>query len=358
MEDRDKKRILVIRLSALGDVAMTVPVLLAVTRTYPGIEIIFITKDGLSPVPNRVPGVKTMDFQDNADHKGLLGIWQLSRTIKRTSIDGIADLHAVLRTWILKGFLLGSGLPYARLYKGRAEKRRLILGKESDFHPLKRTVDRYAEVFAQLGHPVELSPVDVLPGEPWPGSMAHAWHRNDTCRIGLAPFAAYPGKCYPPGLMKKVISGLARHPGTRIYLFGGGKQEISELGAWEDAFPNCVSVAGRVPLEDELALISNLDLMVSMDSGNGHLAAMYGIPVITIWGVTHPHAGFGPFNQPMANSLMADKAKYPKIPTSIYGNKAPEGYLEAIATISPDQIIKRIREILEQNGAIGRDSWT
>ena len=103
-------------------------------------------------------------------------------------------------------------------------------------------------------------------------------------------------------------------------------------------------------LSEELALISNLDLMVSMDSGNGHLAAMFGVPVITIWGVTHPYAGFAPFNQPESNSLTADREAFPMIPTSVYGNKLPEGYDKAMKTIPPALVYERILQVLEEGG--------
>ena len=93
-------------------------------------------------------------------------------------------------------------------------------------------------------------------------------------------------------------------------------------------------------------IISNLDLMISMDSANGHLAAMYGVKVLTIWGVTHPYAGFAPLNQSSKYSILVDKNKYPKIPTSIYGNKSPEEYKQAINTITPKQIIEKIQEII------------
>lgn len=99
-------------------------------------------------------------------------------------------------------------------------------------------------------------------------------------------------------------------------------------------------------LEEELSLISNLDLMVSMDSANGHLAAMFGIPVLTLWGITHPFAGFIPFHQPMENQLLSDRAKYPLIPTSVYGNKCPQGYENAIQTIAPMTIVERIRQLV------------
>jgi ADP-heptose:LPS heptosyltransferase len=82
--------------------------------------------------------------------------------------------------------------------------------------------------------------------------------------------------------------------------------------------------------------------MLSMDSGNGHLAAMYRIPVITLWGVTHPFAGFVPFGQSIENCLTTDKEKFPLVPTSIYGNKFPEGYEDSMKSISPQKIIDKL----------------
>ena len=358
MKNGGKTRILVIRLSALGDVAMTVPVLLALRRTYPEVTVEFVTKNHLTPIPGRVPNVRAFAFHPDGTHKGIPGIWRLARHLKRQHLDGIADLHAVLRTAILKLFLAGTGIPFVSMDKGRADKKRLTSGRQEYFRPLKQTVDRYAEVFAGLGFPVELSPEDLLPAESWPESMEGAWHEKDSFRIGIAPFAAHSGKCYPTASMEEIVSRLGEVPGIRIYLFGGGQRERAVLEAWEKHYAHCISVAGRIPLTEELSLISNLDLMVSMDSGNGHLAAMFGVPVITIWGVTHPYAGFRPFNQPAANSILADREQYPGIPTSIYGNKFPAGYEQAIGSIDPDRIYSRIVEILDVGEAVRQDSGT
>ncbi|TNF72820.1 MAG: ADP-heptose--LPS heptosyltransferase RfaF, partial [Bacteroidetes bacterium] len=114
-------------------------------------------------------------------------------------------------------------------------------------------------------------------------------------------------------------------------------------------YPHCSSVAGKMTLSEELAVISNLDLMLSMDSGNGHLAAMYGIPVITVWGVTHPYAGFAPFLQPEKNSITANREQFPLIPTSVYGNKVPVGYGEVMRTIPPERIYRGILQVLNKN---------
>ena len=164
--------------------------------------------------------------------------------------------------------------------------------------------------------------------------------------IGIAPFAAHKSKMYPLELMENVIEKLNETWKYHILLFGGGKEEIKQLKKIETKFSSASNIAGILSFKEELALISNLDIMLSMDSGNGHLAAMYGVPVVSLWGVTHPYAGFAPFGQPKKNNLLADRTKYPSIPTSIYGNKFPEGYEDAIRTILPQDVINKIFEIL------------
>jgi ADP-heptose:LPS heptosyltransferase len=87
-------------------------------------------------------------------------------------------------------------------------------------------------------------------------------------------------------------------------------------------------------------------VMLSMDSGNAHIAAMLGVKVITLWGVTHPYAGFAPFNQPEDHMLLSDRNTFPKIPTSVFGNKFPESYKEASRTIEPKMVINKIKSVI------------
>ena len=105
-------------------------------------------------------------------------------------------------------------------------------------------------------------------------------------------------------------------------------------------------MVGKLSFKQELELISHLDIMIGMDSGNAHLSAMYGIPTITLWGVTHPYAGFYPYDQPKENALLADRTLYPFIPTSVYGKKYPKGYEKAIETISVEMILNKVEQIL------------
>ncbi len=348
MKESNSPHLLVFRLSALGDVAMAVHVLLALRRSYPGISLTFITKPHYTPVPQRIPGLKTHPAHTESRHRGLPGLWRLRTELRRLRPDGIADLHFVLRSRILGFFMKGSGIPVAQLDKGRAEKKRLTAAEHKTWAPLKSTHERYAKVFESLGYPVELTGADVLKAEAWPELTGLPRPDARTIAIGIAPFAAHEGKCYPPELMKKVLRQLGEHPDIRIYLFGGGSRETALLLEWEREFENCNCVAGKGTLSEELALISNLRLMLSMDSGNGHLAAMYGLPVVTLWGVTHPFAGFAPFGQPEANQLTSDRERFPQIPTSVYGNRVPEGYEKAMESISPARVVGRILEILKE----------
>ena len=108
-----------------------------------------------------------------------------------------------------------------------------------------------------------------------------------------------------------------------------------------------INVAGKLKLQQELDLISNLDIMLSMDSGNAHIAAMFGIKVITLWGATHPFSGFVPFNQPLENCLVSDREKFPQLPTSVYGNKKVAGYEDAMRSIPVETILEKIRACIK-----------
>ena len=147
--------------------------------------------------------------------------------------------------------------------------------------------------------------------------------------------------------MQEVIRQLAQNQTYKILLFGGGPAEIAQLNLLASHKENVIPIAGKFKFDQEIALISNLDLMLSMDSGNAHVAAMLGIKVITLWGATHPFAGFSPFNQPLENCLTADRTKFPLLPTSVYGNKKVVGYEEAMRTILPEQVVSKITMILK-----------
>jgi ADP-heptose:LPS heptosyltransferase len=330
----------------MGDVAMMLPVLKAFTEKYPDVKLSLLTRRFFAPMFKDLPNVQVFEAEVKGRHQGLRGLKRLSSELLDLKIEAVADLHNVLRSNILKFFFKLKGIPVRQIDKGRKEKKALTRSNNKVFKQLKATQQRYAEVFDKLGYPVDISAVQVLQKqEPTENLRAVTGEKTEKW-LGIAPFAQHASKTYPEDLMKEVLQELQKGQNLKIFLFGGGKEETGKLAAWEKTFPKAVSVAGKLSFEEELALISNLDLMLSMDSGNGHLAANFGVPVISIWGLTHPYTGFAPFRQPAANSLLPNLQKYPAIPTSIYGKDIPKGYEEVMRSIPPQKVVEKIKELL------------
>jgi ADP-heptose:LPS heptosyltransferase len=335
-----QEHLLVIRLSAMGDVAILTPVLDALLAQNPSLKITVLTQRFFAPIFKTLENVTVFSVDTKGKHKGFLGLFKLYRELKKHKITAIADVHNVLRSNVLK--ILFSSKKCIQIDKGRTEKKELISKK--NVKQLKTSHERYADVFRKLGYTIDIkNPIFPKKGN-LPAKVKNYITAKDPSNkiIGIAPFAAHQSKMYSLDKMKTVIEELSKE---YIVLLFGGKQDVTKLKSLE-INKNILSIAGTLSFSEELDTISNLDCMLSMDSGNAHLAAIYGIKVITIWGVTHPFAGFAPFHQPKEYLLIADLKKFPAIPTSIYGNKYPDGYLAAAESIAPEKIIDTIKRIL------------
>ena len=339
--------ILVIRLSALGDVAMLVPVLRVLTATYPTLHITVVTKGFLAPLFKDLKNVRVLPADLKGVHKGFLGLFQLAKEAKELDITCVADTHNVLRSKIIRSFLWLRGLKTASIDKARGDKKKLTRAKGGKLKALKKTHQRYADVFAALGFTIDLTKHQYPARKVLSVKTQKLIGLSSKKYIGIAPFAAHKAKAYPTDLIKQVITQLSNSGEYTIFLFGGGPTEIAQLDKLAENLQGVTNIAGKLTFTQELELISNLDLMLAMDSGNGHLAALYDIPVLTIWGVTHPALGFAPFNQEAKNQLLADRIKYPLVPSSVYGNSYPDGYEKAIETISPSAIIEKVLSLLQ-----------
>ena len=327
---------LVIRLSSLGDIAITIPVLYSVANRYPDDNFILITKSAWQPLFIEKPSNLTVFPVNTKDkHRGIAGIIKLLRElsplIKSKKIK-VADLHGVIRSFIVDFYYRIKGKPVAMINKGRGEKRKLIRQKNKIMQPLKTSLDRYRDVFEKLGYDSTISFKGLFLEKPV----------NERLRIGIAPFAKHEGKTYPLDQMEKVVSHLSGLSNIEIVLWGS-KEESGLLETWAEKYPNTKSVAGLISMQEELILMNQMNLMVSMDSANMHLASLVNTPVISIWGATHPCAGFYGFNQNESNIIQMD---FPCRPCSIYGNKpCRRGDYACLNTIKSETIINKILQI-------------
>lgn len=336
------KHILVFRLSAMGDVAMTIPVLRAVTAQNPDVRITVVSREFFKPFFEGIERVDFFSVDLKERHKGFFGLIRLYNDLDKLSLNMVADLHNVLRSKIVRTFFWLSGKKTAFLDKGRNEKKALTREKNKVFKPLKPMHQRYADVFQQLGIKVDLTKIPFPEKAVLSEKITSVTGEKSEKWIGIAPFAQYQSKVYPLDLMQEVINKLSENPENKIFLFGGGKTETEQLEILKKSHENVIVVAGKLSFTEELKLISNLNVMLSMDSGNAHIASMYGVKTIVLFGATHPFAGFMPFGQPLENALVPDLEKYPKLPTSVYGNKIVTGYEDVMRTISPEKVTNKL----------------
>lgn len=342
---KSETNVLVIRLSAMGDVAMIVPVLRVFRAACPNVKLTVLTRKFFAPMFSDIENLEVYPADVNGKHKGFFGLTRLANELNELGIHKIADLHNVLRSNVLKTLFTLQGKKVVQIDKGRAEKKALTRSKNKVFEQLKSTHQRYADVFSALGYPIDLEKHKFPKKQPLTPEILSVTQNSTKKWLGIAPFAQYESKTYPLELMVKVIESLDKENRFEIFLFGGGKEEKDILNNIDSKYKNVTNIVGKLSFEEELKLISNLDVMLSMDSGNAHLSAMYGVPTITLWGVTHPFAGFMPFAQPIENAILSDLAKYDQIPTSIYGNKVPPGYEKIMYTIKPETVVEAVNKL-------------
>lgn len=348
------EHILIIRFSAIGDVAMAVPVVYALANQYPHLRITVLSRPFARPMfEDLAPNVGFMEADIKKEYNGVKGLNALYRRLTAKNFTAIADFHNVLRSEYLRMRFNFDRYHVAHVNKHRDGKRKLTAESEKELVQQPTSFQNYADVLSQLGYPVKLGDFkSIFPLEGGNLNLLPALigpkHNNEKW-IGIAPFAAHKGKIYPLRLMEQVIIKIIKeYPASRIFLFGRGEHESSIFKKWGEKYKECVNVSNGVELlSQELILMSHLNIMISMDSANMHLASLVNVPVISIWGATHPYAGFIGWNQSIDNAIQID---LPCRPCSIYGNKkCIRGDYACMKNISPEQILDRIKIVMIKN---------
>jgi ADP-heptose:LPS heptosyltransferase len=319
------KKILLFRLSAMGDVALTVPVIRNVIESNPELQLTLVTKPFFAPFFFGIPRLKLVFPDLNGEHKGLSGLFRLYKDLKnRGPFEAIIDLHSVLRTQIVSTLFLVGGTPVFSIDKGRKEKTRLIRTKK--IKQLKHTTDRYIEVFQKAGIEAKIgrTPSIDYSTEAFQSARSYLLGKipeKGYLKIGLSPFANTQPKIWGLENFKELITLINQHHKAVFFLFGGGEKEIRLLAQLEQHSENIHLVAGNFTLSEEIAMIRMLDIMIAMDSSNMHLASLSGVRTISIWGGTHPAFGFSALGQPDEYHIQPMEGILKCRPCSVFGGK-------------------------------------
>lgn len=325
-KENKKPHVLCLRFSALGDVAIASVVLKAFARDNPEVLFTLAGPGLLAPLFEGVSNLTLLPI----DKKQPLG--HILRTLRQVRPTHVADLHSVIRTFLLRAALFFCGLPVSYLNKGRCSRRRM-LKNPSGSPALTPMYERYASTLAKFGFEApSLTPGNTIPLKKGP------WKR-----VGIAPFARHRGKQWPVSRMRR-IAGVLASEGTSVFLFGGGEEEIRQLTEWtkDNSLIRLAAENGK-GFETELAVINSLDVMISMDSANMHFASALGIPVLSIWGATHPKAGFYGWRQDVHRAV---QLSLDCRPCSIFGSKpCRKGTYECMEDLTVEQVLNYVRSL-------------
>ncbi len=342
MASKDKSlNILVIRFSSIGDVAMTVPVLDSFARQYPQHRVTFMSNPRFEAFFKGMPENLTFLGADvKQRYSGTSGLKLLVLELAARKFDVVLDLHSVLRTIYIRTGLAIHGSRVFSVGKdklGRWAVTRRFFKKHIQ---LASAFDRYLKVFRRAGLPVVVD-FDSIFRETPAGILEKTGSKHGHW-VGIAPFAAHPQKVYPMDMMEKVIEGLEADDNcSRVFVFAYGK-DLAPVLHWQNRFKKLAFIHGQITMDQELELMYWLDVMVSMDSSNMHMASLVGTRVVSVWGATHPYAGFLGYRQKLADCVQTDmKCR----PCSAFGKKPCRyGNCPCLTSISPAQILNRIIE--------------
>ncbi len=336
---RQDGHMLIIRFSLMGDIAMSLHSIMALRKEYPSLRITIATKKKFAKFYGMIPDSQVITLGDSGDFKALV---KLIKELRLMNIDYVADIHNTIRGKIIRNALRLKGAEVAYLDKQRKLRRRLKHMKGKDIIPIRHNVLRFCDVFAKLGFPVP-DPIVSRRLLPIPEGFYREFEASkmDTSGwIGFAPFASKEMKIYPEEKRSELIRLLSERFG-HVFIFGGPGKEKEYAMEMEKKYSNVTSVFGKTDIQGEIALISNLHAIITMDSGAMHMASLVGTRAISIWGATHPAAGFFGYGEDASRDFV--QVELPCRPCSIYGEgKCTRGDFKCMNDINPKEIMKKV----------------
>lgn len=306
-------RLLVVRLSALGDVAILQPVVHQ--RAAENKDVLFM----VAGPPRLAPLFGGMDNVQYVPTERKQKVRVLYRQLRELKPDIVADVHGVLRT---------IGVDW--LFRLHGTKVRSIHKRTRQPMASWQRYDRVLDRCGLKGGTKE--------GDYWKAKPCEGRRRV----VGVAPFAQHEGKIWPLDKMERLV-GMLSERGYKVWLFGS-RAEAPIMERWTEGKEGVESLAGRFTFEEELDRIAQVDVMVSMDSANMHFASCVGVPVVSVWGATHPSRGFYGWRQDPAWAVQKDMDCRP---CSKYGNKpCKKGDYPCMKEIGPGEVLARVEQVL------------
>lgn len=333
-------RILVIRLSSLGDVLLTTPVLRLLREHRPTAQIDFLTRAPYHDLLCANPCVDRLLVFDPRH-----GLRQTLRTLRQTRYDVIIDLHRTLRSRLLsRGLVARRKLTYTKHTWRRAL---LVHLGWNTLRAMTPVPELYAAPLRRLGITVPLPPLEMHLTAASRDAMRlylrQAFPDRSTAPLlAIAPGARWPTKRWPVERFAAVAQELAQEQRAAVVLLGGTEDAALARALRQRLRVPVLDSTGRLPLQHTAALLQQCRLLLSNDSGLMHLAAALQVPVVAIFGPTVQEFGFYPF-QARARVL---SAALPCRPCSTKGSiRCPRGHHRCMRQVTVAEVAAAARAL-------------
>jgi len=341
------EKILVIRLSSLGDVVLTTPAIKSLKQKFPQSQIFFLAKSQYRDVLKNDPNIFSfIEFDPFEKHRGVLGFAKLLKELKSLNFDVVIDLHANLRSFFIRHLLKAKiKIKYDKRWLARFLLVYLKFLKVKSIH----TLDLYLETLKKVGvNSVEKEPKVFLDQESenfLKDFLIEKKIEKDDIVVGIHPGARWETKRWPEERFAKVCQILNQKPKFKIVLFGDQKDQKAVESISSRAEDQNLLKTGNLPLDKFMSLIKRCDCFVTNDSGPMHIASALGVPVVAIFGPTHPKLGFFPLGS--KNVVLTANVKCS--PCSLHGEKrCYKKSRYCMDLIEPEMVTDAVERLLEK----------
>lgn len=315
-------KLLVIRLSSIGDILLTTPILRALRENLPTAEIHFLLKKPYMPLLTTCPYVdRIIPWGDPLD---------------LSTYEWIIDLQKNLRS-----------IPFrfrARRYTTFPKKNfaKWLWVRGWTQKPISPIVDRYAMALAPLGISLKSKNLEVFPTR---HEIEEAYHKitalpSDRLLWGLGLSATYPTKRWLPGYFLEIAHKLR---GSVVLL--GGEKEKKIASYLESRLQVPYLNAVGVELRETIALMCHVRGIFTHDTGLMHIARALGLPGVILWGNTSSVFGMGPLPE---EPFLPLEVHLSCRPCSKLGYKhCPKGHFSCMRALTPDWVLRRAQSFFE-----------
>lgn len=324
-------KILIIRLSSLGDVVLTQSTVQTLRGEFPEAEIHYLTKKAYAPLVEMFNCVDEIHYWDNKP--------EILKNLKRDKFDLAIDLHAKFNTFIIK--------KYIRAKKTVTYNKKHFLRKKIVKHKtnetISSTVDLYYSALQKAGLTYSKKEPRLYPKTDL--KIPQILNKQkDHWNIGIFPGALHKTKQYPLEKFSELINSFNTKENIRFFLFGSKEERHLCRELKEKTEMQIIDMCSELNLDQLVSAIDKMDLIISNDSGPMHIAAALQKPQIAIFGATHPKLGFAPLNK---NAIVLS-ADLDCQPCTLHGNdQCKLGHFDCMNSIAPEQIISTIYKLLK-----------